>query len=162
MKFTQISILSAALILVGWFLWQTGNTDEAVNTSEDVAQMNADALVEEIDASKNDSGGAMQEETNIVVNAPQPGSMVTSPVTITGRARVFENTVNVAFRDAAGNTKIQEVAIAKAAAIGEFGEFSITITYNFNATKKGMIEVFSLSPKDGSEIDTVVIPVAFE
>ncbi len=169
MKFTQLAIVILAIALVGWLFWWTGNKEEGQEGQEDV--LITEEVRDEEDVRYDDGGVNLNDqektaeaegEENIVVTAPEPNSTITSPVTITGSARVFENTVNVAFRDTEGTTKIQEIAIARAPDIGQFGDFAITIHYNFSATKEGTIEVFSLSAKDGSEIDTVVIPVKFE
>lgn len=99
---------------------------------------------------------------NLRVSSPTPNATLTSPFTVAGEARVFENVVNVRVTNAKGESFINETAYAKAPDAGQFGSFSINLTYKFKNTKEGFVEVYHASPKDGSEQDLVRIPVRFE
>lgn len=99
---------------------------------------------------------------NLRVSSPTPDATVTSPFVVAGEARVFENIVNVRVTNLKGDVFIQETAYAKAPDAGQFGPFSINLSYKFKNTKEGFVEVYHASPKDGSEQDLVRIPVKFE
>ncbi|GIW05304.1 MAG: hypothetical protein KatS3mg060_0109 [Dehalococcoidia bacterium] len=92
----------------------------------------------------------------IVVTSPQAGATVSSPVRITGTASVFEGTVQFRIKDVNGQTIGQGVATASQGAPGR-GTFSAEIAYR--GSGPGTIEVFSQSPRDGSDQFLVRIPV---
>ncbi|GEM_PF-4650514 len=98
---------------------------------------------------------------NIIVETPKIGDILQNPIFIQGKARVFENTVHVDIKKENGEVMISEIATAKAKNAGEFGEFEIQIRFYFRNTKTGFVEVYSLSPKDGSRENLVNIPVEF-
>lgn len=70
------------------------------------------------------------ESGNMIVYVPQPGDTVSSPVTVRGKARVFEAALSVRVLSGDG-------------------------------VDMGFVEAFSFSPKDGSRINVVRIPVRF-
>lgn len=98
---------------------------------------------------------------NITITSPLPSATITSPVTITGQARVFENAISWRLKDSLGAVLASGNAMANAPDIGQFGPYSITTTYAMPVTLTGTIEVFDYSAKDGTEIDLVSIPVTF-
>ncbi len=99
---------------------------------------------------------------NIIVESPSAGDVLSSPFEISGRARVFENVLNVDVKKEDGTVVISEVVLVRANDIGEFGTFSLNLDFQFTQTRKGTIEIYSLSPKDGSKENMVVIPVEFK
>lgn len=101
------------------------------------------------------------ESENIYVSAPAPDQTVTSPVTVSGQARVFENVVNIRLRDEDGRILAETYTTADAPDIGQFGPFSISLSFDAPTGTTGTIEVFQQSARDGSETDTVSIPVRF-
>jgi len=102
------------------------------------------------------------ENENIKITSPVPNAKLTSPFTVAGEARVFENVVNIRVTNAKGETMIQETGYAKAPDAGQFGPFSVNISYQFKNTKEGFVEVYHASAKDGSDQDLIRIPVTFE
>ncbi|MDO8671353.1 MAG: Gmad2 immunoglobulin-like domain-containing protein [Dehalococcoidia bacterium] len=95
----------------------------------------------------------------IVVTAPIAGLLVKSPVHIAGSAQVFEGTVSLAVKDAAGKVLAQGHTQAGAGAPLR-GPFSADIAFTQPITAQaGTIEVYSISPKDGSTRDLVSIKV---
>ena len=101
------------------------------------------------------SGGARPA---IAVRTPASGDAVTSPVTISGSADVFEATVSVVILDASG----QELAAAFATATcgsGCRGRFSTALSFFTEARQAGTIEVFEPSAEDGPPLHLVSIPV---
>jgi len=101
------------------------------------------------------------EEANITVSLPKPGDKVGLPVIVEGQARVFENVVNFRLRDEKGKILAEGYTTANAPDIGLFGPFHGELTYSADKDGKGVVEVFNYSAKDGSEIDTVTIPVTY-
>lgn len=115
-------------------------------------------------------------EANIVVTSPKAGDVVSNPIIVTGRARVFENTVNYRLRQAGVPVNVSEIfagfTTAHAPDIGLFGNFSLKIPIlpTLDAKAVGqividptpgslIIEVFNYSAKDGSIENLVQIPV---
>jgi len=75
---------------------------------------------------------------------------VSSPVRISGTARVFEGTLEVAIKDSNGKTMGRTTTTASAGAPAT-GNFSVTLAYEPVPTEQpGTIEVSSRSPRDGS------------
>ena len=98
---------------------------------------------------------------NIEVSYPHSGTDIGYILSITGRARVFENNFNYRLSDSAGNILAEGYAMANAPDVGEFGPFTVTTHYTPPTTTAGVLNVFSGSPKDGSEINIVRIPIRF-
>jgi putative hemolysin len=98
---------------------------------------------------------------NIKVTNPISNQQLTSPFKVEGSARVFENQVNVRVKSKDGRTLITESTIVKSPEAGLWGDFSLEISYDFNLTKEGFVEVYSSSAKDGSDENLVSIPVKF-
>jgi hypothetical protein len=94
----------------------------------------------------------------IVVTAPLIGQRVENPIVVTGTADVFEATVSVRVLDAAG----REVATAFTTATcgtGCRGDYRVTLPYRPPAERNGVVEVYEVSPKDGSRVNVVAVPV---
>lgn len=99
-------------------------------------------------------------EPVIWVTEPLPGTQVSSPLTVRGNARVFEATVNLRLTTEDGQ-KLAESCGQATAGAPQRGDFGSTLNFTPPATGNGYLEVFWASPKDGSELDTVRIPVQF-
>lgn len=98
-------------------------------------------------------------EAEIKVTSPTDYAEVTSPLRVTGRARVFEAVVQIRLKDAQGQELAKKTAQARYGA-PEWGDFSAELSFTPPATaQEGRLEVFSLSPRDGSEINLVTVPV---
>jgi len=100
-------------------------------------------------------------EPVIWITSPQPGEKITSPVKVTGTARVFEATVNLRVLDEKGN-KLAETHTMATAGAPERGTFETDIEFPKPSTDKGYVEALWYSPKDGSELDKVRVPVRFK
>lgn len=102
------------------------------------------------------SGGT---QPAIVVQEPQQGATIHSPVTVSGTASVYEGTVQIRVRDAAGNVIGTATTTATAGAPAR-GTFSTTVSFTQPAaTQAGKIEVYENDAQDGSERNLVTIPV---
>jgi len=97
----------------------------------------------------------------ITIRQPQAHDIIDDPIKICGIAIAFEGTLQVRVRDYNG------VEIAKkfftAAGGSSWANFQIAMPINtIPKTPSGTLEVFEISPKDGSEIQhKVVIPIVF-
>ncbi len=100
-------------------------------------------------------------EANIQVSQPVANDLVSSPFTVTGQARVFESQFSYRLRDADGSILAQGSAHADAPDVGQFGAFKIDVTFPKPKGSHGLLEVFDYSARDGSQIDTVAIPLTF-
>jgi len=94
----------------------------------------------------------------IVVASPIIGQRVDSPVTVSGTADVFEATVSVRIRDASG-AEIATTFTTATCGSGCRGRYSVAVRYQVSGVQRGTVEVFSVSPKDGSDQHLVRIPV---
>lgn len=108
-----------------------------------------------------DGNSSSAQQANIVVTEPMEDDQVENPLTISGEARVFENSFAYRILDADGNILVEGHDMADAPDIGQFGPFDIEVSYAIPTTEQGTVEVFEYSAKDGSEINKVVIPVTF-
>jgi germination protein M len=94
----------------------------------------------------------------IIVSAPMSGDRVTSPVTISGTANVFEATVSFRILDSDGNV-IKRAFTTATCGTGCRGDYSKDVAFDVSEDQGGSIEVFESSAKDGSALHTVRIPV---
>ena len=100
-------------------------------------------------------------EANIYVSSPRADEEVNLPIRVSGQARTFENTLSVRLKEPGGRLLFGDSFIYNSGEMGQFGNFEKEISY---LTKKPRIQditldVFWTSPKDGSELDTVSIPL---
>lgn len=94
----------------------------------------------------------------IEVTAPERNAAVTSPVTISGTADVFEATVSIRILDEMGSV-ISETFTTAACGTGCRGDYTETVRFSVDGEQAGTIVVFEFSAKDGSMINVVRIPV---
>ena len=103
--------------------------------------------------------GVASESGNIIVYQPSPHDAVSSPVVVTGIARVFEANVLIRIRGANGSELAFTFTTASTAG-PEFGDFEEEVEYQLaHGSEQGTVEVFSISAKTGEEEDMVRIPV---
>lgn len=95
----------------------------------------------------------------IDIESPQEGDTVMSPVTVSGTASVFEATLNVAVKDAAGNVLCETFTTASEGAPGR-GDYEVSLAFvPPESAEDGSIEAYTRSAKDGSIQDRVTIGV---
>jgi len=94
----------------------------------------------------------------ITVQSPVIGEQVTSPVTISGTADVFEAVVSARILDPAGN-EIARTFTTASCGTGCRGDYSVTVSYPVPGTEPGTIEVFESSAKNGLPVNVQLIPV---
>ncbi len=94
----------------------------------------------------------------ILVQSPLIGERVSSPVTVSGTADVFEAVVSITILDADG----QEIASSTTMATcgtGCRGAFSTAVRFSVDGTQHGVVRVYEASAKDGRPIHVIDIPV---
>ena len=94
----------------------------------------------------------------ITVRSPVIGARLTSPVTVSGTADVFEATVSVRILDSAGH-EVARTFTTASCGTGCRGDYSVTVSYSVPRTQPGTIEVFESSAKDGQPVNVQLIPV---
>jgi hypothetical protein len=94
----------------------------------------------------------------ITLKAPLTNATLTSPVTISGDASVFEANVQWRISDTSGRVLAEGFTTASLGAPGR-GDFSVTATYTVTRETIAFVEVFSRSAKDGNVDEIVRIPV---
>lgn len=99
-------------------------------------------------------------EPAIWVTSPVPGQKVATPVEIRGSARVFEAAVSARLLDASGKVLGKGFTTATQGAPLR-GDFVLSLPFNVVSPGSGRLEVFWTSPKDGKELDKVVVPVTW-
>ena len=97
----------------------------------------------------------------ILLEHPGIDQTVSSPVTISGTADVFE--ANVSIRIIAGEgTVIADTYATATCGTGCRGTYTKDVPYTLDHRETGVIEVFEASAKDGSPLNVVRIPVTLE
>ncbi len=94
----------------------------------------------------------------IVVESPESGATVSSPITISGTADVFEATVSIRILDAAGN-EIAGTFTTATCGSGCRGDYRESVSFEIDSQQAGTIEVFEESAEDGSAINVVTLEV---
>ena len=94
----------------------------------------------------------------ITVQSPVIGAQVTSPVTVSGTADVFEAVVSARILDSAGQ-EIARTFTTASCGTGCRGDYSVTVSYSVPRTEPGTIEVFESSAKNGLPVNVQLIPV---
>ncbi len=110
-----------------------------------------------------DTGGG---DAAIVVESPEPDASVSSPVTISGTASVFEGTVALRILDAGGEEIASSFTTASAGA-PDRGDFSEEVGFTVDEAQDGVVEVFEQSVAEAEEspdreLFTVAVPVMLE
>lgn len=105
-------------------------------------------------------------EGAIVVNSPDSGATVSSPVTVSGSASVFEGTVQIRILGADGAEVGRAFATATAGA-PERGRFSADVEFDVEGAEDGAVEAFSqnvASPEESPQrkLFRVEVPVRLE
>jgi hypothetical protein len=102
---------------------------------------------------------------NIILTSPRFNEHVGQQFTIIGKARVFENVVSIRLKDKLSGKIYGEVASrTDAQDAGQFGDFQTGVLLNDPKLQPGtelLLEVYQASPKDGQEIDKLVVPLIF-
>lgn len=97
-------------------------------------------------------------EPAIWVTHPSPNQVAGIPLLIKGSARVNEGKVNIRLLDGTGEV-LAEVSTTATKKAPERGDFETSLKFDPPDEGQGVLEVFWINPKDGSERDKVTVPV---
>jgi len=172
--------------IVGWYIWfattggkindnNTNNTAATTqntvttnkNNNSDTANNTSSSTVSN-DTSDGESDSDQIEETssksgNVTVTVPKANAEVASTISVSGYANVFENIVQIRVKDADGNILLDTFTSTNAPNAGKTGTFKTQVQLTEkSATKEGTLDVYTVSPKDGSEQDLVSVPIVFK
>ncbi len=135
---------------------QTNSNFYAEALDDIVRSLKFDLQGEPKEMSDNPKSEEVSDSGNIKVYAPLDGDQIISPFILRGEAIAFESTINYTLYDDAGNELVSGYITTGAPDVGEFGEFTTPVAYESEA-KSGVLEVYTLSAKDGSKQDLVSI-----
>lgn len=98
---------------------------------------------------------------NIKISEPKADETFDLPIYIKGEARVFENVVSLKVIDEENNLLLQDFFMADSPDVGKFGNFSYVVDTLLKepVSSKITIQIYWDSPRDGSPLDVVSIPV---
>jgi hypothetical protein len=99
-------------------------------------------------------------DPTVIVDSPSAGDSVTSPITVSGQALVFEAVVSLALYDADGNEI--STATAMAADGTQLSDFSGTIEFSVTEETPACLWVFESSAQDGSPTNVVQIELTLQ
>lgn len=97
------------------------------------------------------------DRPRIRITSPQAGASISSPVTVTGESETFEGQVGVRVLDA--NLRVIGQGGGIGGSMGVYAPFTIHVSFNSTIEQEGVVEAWWDSPEDGSELDTVSVPV---
>ncbi|MHB1330869.1 MAG: Gmad2 immunoglobulin-like domain-containing protein [Minisyncoccota bacterium] len=161
-------IVLFAIVLLGWyFLKESDVSDIDTNTGIDGTTTEDVTNRTVIDINNLPLVGSEAVSDEVVIESPTSGSTVSSPITLTGRARgswYFEASAPVSVMDATGEIIGNGYVTANGEWMTtEFVPFSGTITFdNVNNAEGGAIVFMNDNPSgDESRAKYVAIPVYF-
>jgi hypothetical protein len=97
-------------------------------------------------------------DPSMIVDTPSAGATVTSPVTISGKARVFEANVRITILDAGGNL-LADTFTTAAEGAPTLAPYSTSVNFAVSTAQQGCIRVFEESAMDGSPRNVVQLEV---
>lgn len=93
-------------------------------------------------------------DPSMILEAPAEGARVTSPVTISGQARVFEANVRITIYDRDGDELVDTFTTAEEAG-PTLAPFSESVAFSVTSEQAGCIRVWEESAEDGSARNVV-------
>lgn len=100
-----------------------------------------------------------QKIPNIGLTQPAEGDTISNPVHVAGSGRAFEGHISLRTRDDTGTV------IAESNTVGGTAEvlpFEVNLSFvQKPQCETGVVEAFTVNPKDGSELDLTSVPVKF-
>jgi len=149
--------LGITLILGLACLWVAGCGSDG-GTTYVLQSPSASAGSSSASASASASGSSLPTTTvtppdnnfKIVIDSPDGGTAIGSPVEVAGTASVDKGTVVAVVLDA-GGAELGRATTTASAAKPEFGHFNVTVSFSGAVSgQKGQLKVFGVSPRDGT------------
>lgn len=97
------------------------------------------------------------DHPGIRIASPRAGAYISSPVTVTGENDTFEGQVAVRVLDA--NWRVIGQGVGTGGGWGTYARFAVTVPFTLTVEQWGLVEAWWDNPQDGSEMDTVSVPV---
>lgn len=143
--------------ILGWYYSPTADKQNIIiKTTGNTAIIAPTSSVNKLD------GIMISDSGNVLVSVPRPGDTITTPLIINGLVRAFENRVQVRLKNKDGIEVRRTSFTAKKGEVGTYIALSVDLTFaQPTVPQDGVLEVFTLAPKDGSEVDKVSIPIKF-
>lgn len=94
----------------------------------------------------------------IRLTSPQQGQVLKSPFLVGGEAAVPGGAVYIRVKNPAGDVVISEQTRVQ----GERGPFGVLISFVFQATEEGTVEVYGIDPATGGEVALESVSVNFD
>lgn len=156
-----VGVLVVALLIWAVKKPDAGNTNGVPTTLPPVTNTSTPSTTSTPPATTSTPPAPTAPDGNITVTQPKANDTITSPLTIKGQARVFENTLSYELVDEDGLVLASGFTTALSPDVGQFGPYSATFTYPKPATETGFLRVFNYSARDGSRENTITVPVRF-
>jgi hypothetical protein len=96
----------------------------------------------------------------ILLESVAPGDTVSSPVRVAGESNTFEANVRIQVLGA-DRRILADTFTTATSGTGTWGTFDASVPFNRGADTTGTVVVFEDSPKDGTMINVVEVPVRF-
>jgi len=100
-------------------------------------------------------------DSNIVINKPLSNDIISSPLEISGRAKVAEGKVSYRLKDAWGGIIAEGFATASLGA-PDWGFYQGQLEFETTASPAGWLEVYTKNTEDSSEENLISLPVVFK
>ena len=147
LKYNRERLLLTALVAIAFFgflLWSINET-----SSEEASLLSGFLKIK-----------TPSENKSIKVTTPKVGAFIKSPVNVLGQTTNQKEPIFMRIKDSSGFTLAKE----KMTSENNQGKviFSARIKYKKPSRNKGVVEIFSLSPKDNSETNKIRIPINFK
>jgi hypothetical protein len=96
---------------------------------------------------------------SVAVDSPKPGATTGRTLTVSGAARAFEAQVVWRVKDSSGRVVANGFTVASLGSSALWGTFQTSVAMPANVSGNVTLEVFWPSPKDGTELGLVQIPL---
>ncbi len=96
----------------------------------------------------------------VFVESVAPGDAITTPVKVAGMSNTFEANVRIRILGADGSV-LADTFTTATSGTGTWGTFAVNVPFAKGAHTAGTVVAFETSPKDGSMVNVVEIPVTF-
>lgn len=99
----------------------------------------------------------------VKLNHPAQGDIVSDPAHVAGYGTGFEGNITITILDDGGKEVATEAFVQKTNGMGEVGEFWGNVEFTEEPDQQtGVVEAYSPSPKDGSKMNLVRVPIVFD
>ena len=96
----------------------------------------------------------------VFVESVAPGDAITTPVKVGGMSNTFEANVRIRILGADGSV-LADTFTTATSGTGTWGTFAVNVPFAKGTHTAGTVVAFQTSPKDGSMVNVVEIPVTF-